>query len=109
MSKGHGTILLVALSAALAGACGAAPAPDHPAELPPLAPDTQFPRCSSRDLALAGYPDHMHAWSWSDWSAPRDEDGVVLRRAARAGGMSYEDLVLRILQDAALDEGGRPR
>ena len=76
MSKGHGTILLVALSAALAGACGAAPAPDHPAELPPLARDTQFPRCSSRDLALAGYPDHMHAWSWSDWSAPRDEDGL---------------------------------
>lgn len=29
--------------------------------------------------------------------------------AARAVGMSYEDLVLRILQDAALDDGGRPR
>jgi D-alanine-D-alanine ligase len=28
--------------------------------------------------------------------------------AARAVGMSYEDLVLRILQDAALDDGGRP-
>jgi D-alanine-D-alanine ligase len=27
--------------------------------------------------------------------------------AARAVGMSYEDLVLRILQDAALDDGGR--
>jgi D-alanine-D-alanine ligase len=29
--------------------------------------------------------------------------------AARAVGMSYEDLVLRILQDAALDEGGLAR
>jgi D-alanine-D-alanine ligase len=29
--------------------------------------------------------------------------------AARAVGMSYEDLVLRILQDAALDDGGRAR
>ena len=28
--------------------------------------------------------------------------------AARAVGMSYEDLVLRILRDAALDEGGTP-
>jgi D-alanine-D-alanine ligase len=27
--------------------------------------------------------------------------------AARAVGMSYEDLVLRILRDAALDDGGR--
>ena len=29
--------------------------------------------------------------------------------AARAVGMSYEDLVLRILQDASLDDGGRLR
>jgi len=29
--------------------------------------------------------------------------------AARAVSMSYEDLVLRILQDASLDDGGRPR
>jgi hypothetical protein len=29
--------------------------------------------------------------------------------AARAVGMSYEDLVLRILQDASLDDGGRSR
>jgi D-alanine-D-alanine ligase len=29
--------------------------------------------------------------------------------AARAVGMSYEDLVLRILQDASLDDGDRSR
>jgi len=67
--------VLAAALVAAAGAC-AAPGPRHPSELPPLAPDTVFPRCSRADLAVAGYPDHMHAWVWTDWVPPTGDDGL---------------------------------
>ena len=47
-----------------------------------------------------GHGIHASAHDGSERPAPM---------AARAVGMSYEDLVLRILQDASLDDGGRPR
>ena len=54
-----------------------APAQHHPAEYPPLTPDGPFPRCGSMELELGGFPDHMHAWHWSDWTPPVDADGLT--------------------------------
>ena len=48
---------------------------EHPSELPPLTPEAQFPRCMARELALAGFPDHMHSWWWSGWEIMVDEQG----------------------------------
>jgi hypothetical protein len=72
----RGTIPILASVLVLAAAADAAPRPRHPFELPPLAPDTVFPRCSRAELASAGYPDHMHAWVWSTWEPPRGDDGL---------------------------------
>jgi len=69
-------LLVVCLAGVLAGAAAAAPRPEHPFELPPLTPDAVFPRCSHRDLATAGYPDHLHAWTWRDWAPPVGDDGL---------------------------------
>lgn len=62
------------LAAALLTA-GAAAAQTHPADLPPLVPAAAFPRCSDRQLAAAGFPDHLHAWTWPGWETPVDEQG----------------------------------
>ena len=47
----------------------------HGSELPPLKPDSTFPRCDSRELAVAGFPDHMHAYTWSGWQVLTDSEG----------------------------------
>jgi len=47
----------------------------HCSQLPPLTPDTQFPRCSERQLTEVGFPDHMHAQHWYGWQPPRDAAG----------------------------------
>ena len=47
----------------------------HCSELPPLTPDATFPRCDSRELAVAGFPDHMHAYTWSVWEVLTDHQG----------------------------------
>ncbi len=77
--------ILAAAAVLLLGACaGAGPAPVaggadaptlHPSQLPPLARDARFPRCSAADLAAAGFPDHMHAWHWPGWQPPVDAAG----------------------------------
>ncbi|MCP4571162.1 MAG: hypothetical protein GY838_02305 [bacterium] len=67
----------------------------HPADLPPLTPDTVFPRCNARQLELAGFPDHMHAHTWSDWQAPVDADGEPYGPGAycdRGGFISARDV-----------------
>lgn len=51
--------------------------PDHPSELAPLTADAQFPRYSDRELALAGFPDHLHGWWWSDWEVMQTAEGEV--------------------------------
>jgi len=51
--------------------------PEHPAELTPLLEATEFPRCTVRELALAGFPDRLHAWTWSDWQAMVDADSTT--------------------------------
>ena len=56
---------------------GAAQAQIHCSELPPLTPDATFPRCSARELAVAGFPDHKHAYAWYGWEIPTDADGVT--------------------------------
>ncbi len=48
----------------------------HPSQLPPLTPDGPFPRCSPRQLATAGFPDHKHAQYWSGWQVLHDAQGV---------------------------------
>ena len=58
-------------------AAGGAAAQIHCSELPPLTPDTTFPRCSSRELAVAGFPDHMHAYGWSGWQVMTDSEGIT--------------------------------
>jgi hypothetical protein len=64
----------------------------HCSELPPLTPDSTFPRCSSRELAVAGFPDHMHAYGWSGWEVMTDSEGVTYG----PGSMCYQrDVVPR--------------
>ena len=58
-------------------AAGSAAAQIHCSELPPLTPDTTFPRWSSRELAVAGFPDHMHAYGWSGWQVMTDSEGIT--------------------------------
>lgn len=53
----------------------AADGPRHPAELPRLARDATFPRCTPQDLAAAGFPDHLHEWHWPGWVPPVGTDG----------------------------------
>ena len=47
----------------------------HSNDLPPLTPDTHFPRCTYSELTGVGYPDHMHAWNWPGWRPLADEEG----------------------------------
>jgi hypothetical protein len=49
--------------------------PTHPAQLPELAPDTTFPRCTAAELESAGFPDHRHAHWWSTWNVRTDAEG----------------------------------
>jgi len=63
----------------------------HPADLPPLTPDAVFPRCTSRQLELAGYPDHCHAWVWSDWQPPVGADGAPYGPGAYCKGGELVD------------------
>jgi hypothetical protein len=67
-------LVALCLLAALALALPAA-AQHHPASHPPLTADGPFPRCTPVQLARAGFPDHMHAWTWSTWQTPRDAAG----------------------------------
>lgn len=54
---------------------GIANAQIHCSELPPLAVDGTYPRCSSRELAVAGFPDHKHAYAWHGWEVLADAEG----------------------------------
>lgn len=63
----------------------------HPADLPALTPDAIFPRCTPRQLELAGYPDHLHAWAWSDWQPPVDADGETYGPGAYCHGGEVVD------------------
>jgi len=56
---------------------GGAVAQIHCSELPPLTPETTFPRCTSRELAVAGFPDHMHAFGWSGWEVMTNSEGLT--------------------------------
>ncbi len=66
-------ILLLPAAARPGGYAG----PTHPSQLPPLAPDTEFPRCTPEDLVSAGFPDHLHAQWWPDWQVKTDARGVT--------------------------------
>ncbi len=67
------TVLAVVLTALLLPA--AAPAQTHCSQLPALTPDAEFPRCTERQLTVAGFPDHLHRQHWYDWQPPVDEAG----------------------------------
>ncbi len=47
----------------------------HCSQLPDLTPDSEFPRCTERQLNMAGFPDHKHAQHWHDWQPPTDAAG----------------------------------
>lgn len=74
MKLGVRTILVLMV---LVLTAGAVQAQIHCSELPPLTVDTVFPRCSSRELAVAGFPDHKHAYAWSGWEVLTDAEGVT--------------------------------
>ena len=61
------TALLLIAAAALAQV--------HAHHTPPLTPDGPFPRMSAEELALSGYPDHHHAYTWPDWRPLVDAEG----------------------------------
>jgi len=69
-------IFMTILLAAVLGA-GAALAQTHSSQLPPLTVDSVFPRCSGRELEVAGFPDHLHAHAWHGWEPLVDADGVT--------------------------------
>jgi hypothetical protein len=48
----------------------------HPNQMTPLTPDGPYPRFSAEQLHRSGYPDHMHAFTWSDWTPLRDDEGL---------------------------------
>jgi len=48
----------------------------HPHEMTPLSPEGPFPRFTPEVLRAAGYPDHLHAYTWHDWSPPVDSEGI---------------------------------
>ncbi len=66
--------LIVLLVILLFGAAGAR-AQSHPSQLPALTPEAFFPRCSARELATVGFPDHKHSFLWPDWETLVDADG----------------------------------
>lgn len=66
---------LVFLLAVLAA--GGAKAQIHCSELPPITIDGEYPRCSSRELAVAGFPDHKHGYLWYNWEILTDEEGLT--------------------------------
>lgn len=67
--------ILVLLSMALGSSLASAQL--HSSQLPALGPDTVFPRCTGRELEVAGYPDHMHAHNWYGWEVLTGPDGVT--------------------------------
>jgi hypothetical protein len=67
--------ILVFLLAVLTA--GGAAAQIHCSDLPPITLEGTYPRCDSRELAVAGYPDHKHAYTWSGWEVLTDSDGVT--------------------------------
>ncbi|MEN8008475.1 MAG: hypothetical protein ABFS42_15810 [Candidatus Krumholzibacteriota bacterium] len=67
------TTFLVFLAVVLAA--GAATAQIHCSQLPPITVEGNYPRCSSRELAVAGFPDHMHAYTWHGWEVLTDSAG----------------------------------
>jgi len=62
-------LLLVVLAA------GGAEAQIHCSELPAITIDGEYPRCSSREIAVAGFPDHKHAYAWHGWEVLTDTTG----------------------------------
>ena len=68
--NGKFTTTLVLLVAVLGA--GMAGAQTHCSQLPPLTPETSFPRVSLVDLATVGFPDHMHAHHWGSWDILTD-------------------------------------
>ena len=54
---------------------GMAEAQTHSSQLPPLTPDAEFPRCTGRELEVAGFPDHLHTHTWYGWEPLVDENG----------------------------------
>ena len=63
-------IMVCVLSAA-----GWAVAQTHPSQQPELTLDTVFPRCSAKQLASGGFPDHLHSYWWSGWETKIGPDG----------------------------------
>jgi hypothetical protein len=57
------------------GTAAAVPAV-HADDLTPLTPETTFPRFTPEELRASGFPDHMHAFAWSDWRPPADAEGL---------------------------------
>ncbi len=47
----------------------------HCSQLPPLSVEAEFPRCSTNELATAGFPDHMHMYNWRSWELLTDAEG----------------------------------
>jgi hypothetical protein len=67
----------VLVAAVLVAAASGAPVAQelHPAELAPLTPESDFPRFTPEELAAAGYPDHLHVWSYPGFEPFTDAEG----------------------------------
>jgi len=98
----HGLIVAVlATAAAMAAAsdttaAGAtADVPNHPALLAPLSPASTFPRFTAAELEAAGYPDHLHAFTYPGYAPLTDAAGETYGPLSLASGT-------RVLERAGL-------
>ena len=68
-------IVVLAVLLGLSGNADAQVLAEHPSDLTPLWKAESFPRFTDAELALAGFPDPMHAWWWRSWRVMTDENG----------------------------------
>jgi len=69
----------------------------HCSQMPELTPDSAFPRCTGRQLARAGFPDHKHAQHWYDWQVLTDASGETYGPGSlcqKKDFLGHDDLVM---------------
>ena len=82
----------------------AAKTPAHPASMPDLTVDGPFPRFTPEEIVASGYPDHMHAFYWKDWT-PLADDGVPYGPGVICDGFKFLDPEGLVLAEGSMGWG----
>ena len=78
--------LAIAIGILLLGTAAAGDLPQHPAQLDRLTPTSTFPRFTPDELAAAGYPDHLHVFSYPGFEPFTDAAGETYGPRSLAQG-----------------------